>query len=141
MDKKYHKALIRAGFTEESETYRKIKRELDRENKAYRRDKKRREKAGIIFNSTSAITDDDGNPYDFIASEDDVEERILHEIELQRMRICLAKLPKEDQDFLRRLYQGGYSELSRIAREWGIPRKTLEYRREKLLKKLRKMMD
>ena len=53
---------------------------------------------------------------------------------------CIAQLPNQEQELLHSLYFEGLSE-RQLSAVTGVPQKTINNRRQKTLKKLRKMMD
>ena len=137
MKKKYHMALIKEGYSQDSEMYKEIRRILDRENKEYRRDMEAREREGIVFNSLSAYVSEDGEEMDFPAEEEDVETKILHKIELDILRDCLRELPEDDREFLFALYEGGYGIEAKLARKYGLTRSAFRRKHERLLKQVK----
>ena len=135
----YRNALLQEGFDESSEKYRQIERYTDLQKKRMKRDRERREREGITFVPMSQLVDPDGKEIDY-PSEENVEEKILHEIELEDLRECLNELPHEDKELLMRVYSGERGEKTRISKELGISYDDLNYRVKKLIKKLREMM-
>lgn len=133
----YENACKEAGLTEEE--IKKIRRIFDADNKRYRRDKEAREKAGIVFNSLSAYEDEFGSLSIKDPHQEDVEDRILHEIELENLRVCLKELPEDDRGFLFKLFGGRGSETA-LAKELGVSRASVQRRKARLIKLLRKMM-
>lgn len=140
MKKFYRKALLREGFDENSEKYKEINRYFNRSSRQYQRDRKRREQLEVTFNSLSSFVNEDGELLDIFPSDENVEEKIMHEMELERLRDCLNRLPKEDRDLLYRVYGGDYGAIAEISREMGVSYNDLYYRIKKLLNRLRIMM-
>ena len=139
MNKYYHKAMLAAGYGKGSEDYKKVNRLLKKENRKFKNDKKAQEKYGVVFNYLSSFTDSEGNEIESFALDEDVEEKILHDLEMEEFHKCLMELPKEDREFLLAIYQDGGS-LRQVGRDLGIAHTTLLYRRDKLFKLLRKKM-
>ena len=139
MNRYYHKTMLAAGYGKDSEEYKKLNRVLNQETKKFRRKKKSQEKHGIVFNYMSSFTDEEDDIFECFASDEDVEERVLHEIEMEAFRKCLNEIPAEDREFLMSLYRGDRS-LRQVGRDLGIPHNTLIYRRDKLFELLRKKM-
>lgn len=71
-----------------------------------------------------------------------VYEAALHASVAAEMMACLQKLPKQDRELILELFfnNGDMSE-RRIAKKLGIPRTTLQYRKERILKKLKSMLE
>ena len=89
----------------------------------------------------SRFMDEEGFYLDNIPSEEDIEERIIHEIELDALRECLSKLSAEDQELLFRVYGYGRGEISKIATERSVSYMSVYRRLRKLITVLRKMME
>jgi len=139
MNKYYHGKLLAAGYSKDSEEYQKVNRLLDQEGKRFRRKKKSQEQHGIIFNYLSSFTDEEGDEFDCFISDDDVEERVFHELEMEAFHKVLMELPEKDRDFLLAIYEDG-SSLRQVGKDLGIAHTTLLYRRDKLFKLLRQKM-
>lgn len=137
----YHKALLLEGYDEKSEKYMAIKRFFDNESKKLAYDRKIREEKGIVFNSLTAFICEEANSFDCFASDENVEERILHEIELEEMLECLNRLPREDRELLLGYFSGEHGEVARIARERDVNSKQLYRRIPKLVARIRTMME
>ena len=99
-----------------------------------------RRKLGITLNSLSAFSGEDGSSFDFIATDEDIEESVLHRIEMDAFIECLNELPKKDREFLLELYSGQRGVLAEMERTLGISHNTLIYRRKKLQNILRQKM-
>lgn len=134
----YHNALLAEGFDENSEMYKEIEKLFNRESKRFQRDRKEREECGITFNYFSEF-EKDGVPYDCFPSDENVEEKILHGIELEALRECVYELPKDDRDFLIKIFKDEIP-LRVLAADMGVNHQNLMYRRDKLLKLLREKM-
>lgn len=72
--------------------------------------------------------------------EESVEERIVDRLLIESLLRCVGKLPEEDQELIHALYYQGKSE--RIcADEFGTCQKTINNQRNRILDKLREMMN
>lgn len=136
----YHKALLLEGYDEKSEKYKAIRRFFDSESKRLAYDRRIREEKGIVFNSLTAFIGEDSNSFDCFASDENVEERILHAIEIEEMLECLNSFSEEDKSLLLGYFSGEYGEVARIARKRGVDSKQLYKRIPKLVSKIRTMM-
>ena len=141
MNSEYYEMMMKAGYTEKTEMFKKVERVLDREKKAFERDVRRREVAGIVFNNFSSFCDEEGESIDCFEAEVDLEEEVIHKIEIERLHKCLTKLPEDDQAFLMRIFSSDRGELMKISQETGINHSTLSCRKRKLLSVLKKMME
>lgn len=68
--------------------------------------------------------------------EDIVEKRIL----IEKMMSYVKTLPKDEQELIQELFFNGKSEYT-LSAETGVPRMTIHCRKDKILKKIRKMFD
>ena len=135
----YRNAMEAAGYGIESEKYHEMERYFDLQKKRMKRDRERRDVEGITFVPMSQLVDPDGKEIDYPSGEN-VEEKILHEIELEDLRECLSEIPKEDKELLMRVFAGERGEMARVSRELGVSYNDLNYKVKKLIKKLREMM-
>lgn len=140
MKYKYHKALLDAGYDQGSKMYKNVRKIFDRDSKKKRYELQVRRKLGITLNSLSAFSGEDGSSFDFIATDEDIEESVLHRIEMDAFIECLNELPKKDREFLLELYSGQRGVLAEMERTLGISHNTLIYRRKKLQNILRQKM-
>lgn len=100
--------------------------------------KKLDRKHGLL--SLDAFQDEENNNFEFIATkEEDITERIVDKLMIERLRAVLPKLSSDEQELIKALYFKGLSE-----REWsaltGIPQKTINDRKHKILEKLKKFL-
>lgn len=65
------------------------------------------------------------------------EEMVVQNLAMDRLRQCLDELPAEDREFLFALFEGKYGYETALAKEMGIPRTTLQRRKERLVEALR----
>jgi DNA-directed RNA polymerase specialized sigma24 family protein len=133
---KYEMACKEAGLSEEQTA--KIRRFFDAEKKKLRRDVEAREAEGIVFNSIATFSNDEEDSETFeLVSDVDLEETMIHQMDLEKLNKCLQELSADDREFLYALYGNGYGAESHLARVLGIPRQTLQRRKERLLQTLR----
>ncbi|HWT74900.1 MAG TPA: sigma-70 family RNA polymerase sigma factor [Mobilitalea sp.] len=76
----------------------------------------------------------------FQAESDSVEDKAVNAVMIERMMVCIKTLSKEEQNLIRELFFHNKSE-RRLATETGIPQMILHYRKVKILKKLRKLLE
>ncbi len=136
----YHKALLAEGYDENSKMYKDVNKVFDREAKKHARRLAAQEKHGIVINHMSAFEGEDGSIFDCFAADEDVEESVIHAIEMQDFHECLLQLSSEDRVFLLRIFNGKRGTLAAMERELGISHNTLLYRKKKLMKILREKM-
>lgn len=73
-------------------------------------------------------------------NEEGIEERIVDRILIESLLRCVGKLPEEDQELIHALYYQGKTERV-CADEFGISQKTINNQRNRILDKLREMMN
>ena len=73
-------------------------------------------------------------------NEESVEERIIDRLLIESLLRCVGKLPEEDQELIHALYYQGKSERT-CADEFGISQKTINNQRNRILDKLRCLMN
>lgn len=84
------------------------------------------------------IPGDDGLMFaDLIAADDDIEERVLHQIMLDHLSEAITHLTSDEREILRMLYEENIS-IRLLAHEKGIHFSTLTYRVRKIIEKLEK---
>ena len=69
-----------------------------------------------------------------------VEETALSAVMCCKLYMCLDKLSPEERELINRIYFMGYS-LRKLSAEIGIPYMTIQYRKVKILAKLKKLME
>lgn len=131
---KYEIACKEAGLTEEKIA--EIRKFFDGEKKKLKRSIQYREEEGIVFNSLTVMAEE----YDEDNSLDagfDLEETVIHAMELQRLNMCLSELSVDDREFIYAVFSEERGTIARISRETGIPRSTLVDRKERILRTLK----
>jgi RNA polymerase sigma factor (sigma-70 family) len=88
--------------------------------------------------SLDRLTDE--NKQEFANEQDSIEEIIEHKILLEQISFCLECLNQEEKELIDLLFFSGVSE-RKLSELTGVPRKTISYRKEKILEKLRKLMN
>ena len=140
MKKIYREQLKAEGYGENSEVYKGMERFVNTSCRALQRERAVIKESGIKICTMSKLLDDNGSIFDSIPTDEDIEERILHEIELDALRECISELPVDDQELLIRVFSYGRGGFTIVARESGIPYQTLYRRVQRIIKTLRKMM-
>lgn len=95
----------------------------------------------LLFFETIENDDDSGSSFDFIADETvNVEETVVRRMMLDKLRSALSLLSEDEQSLINAIFFRGLSE-----REWskksGIPQKTINDRKRKILSKLKKFLE
>ena len=68
----------------------------------------------------------------------DLEEIVQHNLDLEKLNICLAELNPDDREFILDIFSGERGVLNKIAREKGIHRTTLVRKRDLIIKEISK---
>lgn len=130
---KYEMACKEAGLSEEQTA--EIRRFFDAEKKRLKRDKEVREEEGITFSYIVTSEDESEEAGDLdsreIADEGfNLEELIIHKLELEKLDKVLKELPEDDREFLLSLFSYGSGGVSKFARARGVPRETVRDRKQ-----------
>lgn len=133
---KYEMACKEAGLTEKQIA--EIRKFFDGEKKKLKRSVKFREEEGIVFNSLTALADEyDGDEENGLDAGFNLEETVIHAMDLQKLNMCLNELSVDDREFIYEVFSEEWGVIARISRETGIPRSTLVDRKERILKTLK----
>ncbi|MEA4921596.1 MAG: sigma-70 family RNA polymerase sigma factor [Clostridiaceae bacterium] len=76
----------------------------------------------------------------FQSESESVEDQAVTAVMIERMMACFRTLPLEERSLIRELFFRNKSE-RQLSAETGIPQMTLHYRKSKILKKLRKLLE
>lgn len=134
---KYEIACKEAGLSEEQTA--EIRKFFDGEKKKLKRDKEKREKNGIVFNSLRGLVGNyDADEYEIEDPAPQVEKQILHKLELEQLRRSMDKLPEDDREFLYAIFENDSLPERKLAEKLGIPAATYFRRKKRVLEQLRK---
>lgn len=76
----------------------------------------------------------------FQMESESVEDQAVTAVMVERMMVYLRTLPLEERNLIRELFFRNKSE-RQLSAETGIPQMTIHYRKRKILKKLRKLLE
>ena len=115
----------------------------DKWRKEYRpalRRKKLNEEAGFVILSLDAVfgDDDELTGHDVVAADQEtVEDRVIKNLDLERLRDFLNTLSDEEMELINALFLQNHDQLGEreIARKLGIPRMTLNSAKKRIYKK------
>ena len=101
--------------------------------------KKLNAKYGLL--SIEAFDNEDDNGTDYIQAEtEDVAETVTHLLMLDKLRSVIPMLSENEQELIQALFFRGLSE-RKWSEECGIPQKTINDRKQRILAKLKKMLE
>ena len=133
---KYELACREAGLPEEQTA--EIRRMFDAEYKRLGRRKKAKKKSNISWISTSDMSGSESEEdYELADENTDVEEMVIHQLELEALRGYLEELTDDDRKFLLAMFEDVENANQRMAEKLGLTIGQVRYRKEKLLKMLR----
>lgn len=68
-----------------------------------------------------------------------VEEELIHQLDLEKLREVLAELDPEDREFILEYFEGENKFLNRMAEKYGLTRNQVIGRKRRILKKLKSL--
>ena len=68
-----------------------------------------------------------------------VEEELIHQLDLEKLRKVLAELAPEDREFILEYFEGENKFLNRMAEKYGLTRNQVIGRKRRILKKLKSL--
>lgn len=135
----YERACKEAGLSEEK--IKEIRRMFDAEKKRLKRRKIAKEKSEWGYFSIDGElfkTERDQGTMDIPDPNTNVERDVIEQCEMEQLRELLNALAPEDKRFLMDYYQGEYGEKMVLAEKYGMTIQQANYRKNKLLERLRK---
>lgn len=106
-----------------------------RDREAYIKEQEQNRKLSLDAFYDLSLTIDDP----CFASDNDVENEVISQMTREDLRAAIGQLTKEEQDLIFALYVAEKSE-HQYATECGIPRTTIEYRHDKVIQKIKKIL-
>ncbi|MCD8379125.1 MAG: hypothetical protein LUC95_02110 [Lachnospiraceae bacterium] len=130
-------ACKEAGLSEEQTA--EIRRFFDAEQKKLKRRNDSMERNRISYFSVSNVIEELGENADYEIPDlaVDVEDEVLHKMDLERLEELLEELTEEDREFLQIYFEEEAGAEKRVAERLGITRKKVQCWRERLLTNLR----
>ena len=135
----YELACKEAGLSEEK--IKEIRRMFDAEKKRLKRRKEAKERYGwgyISIDGMTFKTERDQGTLDIPDPNTNVEQEVMEQCEMEQLRELLNALATEDKRFLMDYYQCKYGEKMAVAEKYGMTIQQANYRKNKLLERLRK---
>ena len=135
----YELACKEAGLSEEK--IKEIRRMFDAEKKRLKRRKEAKERYGwgyISIDGMTFKTERDQGTLDIPDPNTNVEQEVMEQYEMEQLRELLNALATEDKRFLMDYYQCKHGEKMAVAEKYGMTKQQANYRKNKLLERLRK---
>ena len=135
----YELACKEAGLSEEK--IKEIRRMFDAEKKKLKRRKEAKERYGwgyISIDGMTFKTERDQGTLDIPDPNTNVEQEVMEQCEMEQLRELLNALATEDKRFLMDYYQCKHGEKMAVAEKYGMTIQQANYRKNKLLERLRK---
>ena len=79
--------------------------------------------------------------YDLPDPNTDIEEEVMHKMELASLREAMSELPEDDREFLLAVFEDYQDAEKRIGEKLGLTRGQVQYRKKKLIADLRRRMN
>lgn len=138
---KYEIACREAGLSEER--IKEIRKIFDDDKKKLKRENECMEKNDITYYSVFGVRPEyeDMEAYDIEDPSVNVEMEVIRKWEIEQLARFMKELSVDDRKFLYLYYEENGANDTMIARKLGIPRTTVQSRKKKLLKKLRKRFE
>lgn len=136
---KYELACKAEGLSDEE--IRKIRKIFRDDQERLRYEKQTRKELGITIISLSSLVNEDSRS-EVIEPADpnvDVENEVMHQIEIDMIRDCLSQMKTEDADFLRELYAGRHGVETAMAKKYNLTRYEFRKKHKQLLSQLKEI--
>ena len=134
----YERACVEAGTPEE--TVEAMRRMFDADYKRLKREKRARK--DIVYYSLERLLYPTGNScyYDVTDPDTDVEQIVLHKLDMERLGEILNMIPGKDREFILDCFDAEWGELKAIAWKYGMAFDAAKKKKGRLLLKLRQMV-
>lgn len=132
----YEMACKEAGLPEEQIA--EIRKMFDADYKRFSRRKKAKEKNNISWISMTDMSGSESEAdYELTDETIDVEDTVLHQMELEELQGYLEELTDDDREFLLAMFEDVENANQRMAEKLGLTIGQVRYRKDKLIKMLR----
>lgn len=135
----YERACKQAGLPEEK--IREIRKMFDTDYKRVKREKQERKEAGVVYYSLEYLKNPEGDScyFDIPDPNMDVEQIVMHGLELEQLREILNRISPKDKQFILDCYAAEWGEEKDIAEKYGITCALVAQRKRRILIKLREI--
>ncbi len=134
----YERACNEAGLPEE--TVKAIRRIFDADKKRMKWEKKTRKETGFVYYSIELLKNpEDGCYYDLPDPEMDLDEIIIHKLDLERLSVILDMLPETEKQFILDCFDADYGSYKEIAKKYGMSVGTVQQKKRRVVERIRKL--
>ena len=134
----YERACKEAGVPEE--TVKAIRRIFDADKKRMKWEKKTRKETGFVYYSIELLKNpEDGCYYDLPDPEMDLDEIIIHKLDLERLSVILDMLPETEKQFILDCFDADYGSYKEIAKKYGMSVGTVQQKKRRVVERIRKL--
>ena len=134
----YERACKEAGVPEE--TVKAIRRIFDADKKRMKWEKKTRKETGFVYYSIELLKNPgDGCYYDLPDPEMDLDEIIIHKLDLERLSVILDMLPETEKQFILDCFDADYGSYKEIAKKYGMSVGTVQQKKRRVVERIRKL--
>lgn len=134
---KYEIACRQAGLSEE--TTAEIRRMFNAQYQRMYREREARKRSVYEFWYTEDLYGRDGEKgtYEIADPSVNIEEELIHQMDLEKLREVLKELSPEDREFILEYFEGENKFLDRMSEKYGLTRNQVIGRKRRILKQLK----
>ena len=122
------------------ETVKAIRRIFDADNKRMKWEKKTRKETGFVYYSIELLKNpEDGCYYDLPDPEMDLDEIIIHKLDLERLSVILDMLPETEKQFILDCFDADYGSYKEIAKKYGMSVGSVQQKKRRVVERIRKL--
>ena len=134
---KYEIACRQAGLSEEKTA--EIRRMFNAQYQRMYREREARKRSVFEFWYTEDLYGRDGEKgtYEIADPSINIEEELIHQMDLEKLREALKELSPEDREFILEYFEGENKFLNRMSEKYGLTRNQVIGRKRRILKQLK----
>lgn len=134
---KYEIACRQAGLSEEKTA--EIRRMFNAQYQRMYREREARKRSVYEFWYTEDLygRDSEKGTYEIADPSVNIEEELIHQMDLEKLREVLKELSPEDREFILEYYEGENKFLDRMSEKYGLTRNQVIGRKRRILKQLK----
>jgi len=135
---KYERACMEAGLPEEK--IQEIRRMFDADYKSMKRRKQAKKERKFVYYSLELLKapeEDDVCYFDYPDPDMDLEQMMLHQLDLERLDEVLATIPEEERLFILDCFDKEWGAQKEIAEKYGMTPGAVKQKKHRIFKKIR----